>query len=210
MCVILDAGLLSDSAMRNAAAAVIRGGADSIQLRCKGISSRRVIDIAEKIAPVCKRHGVPLIINDRVEAALAVKASGVHLGQGDIGAGFARKLLGRRGLIGVSVSDLAQARIAILEGASYLGAGPVFETPIKSLSNVLSPDSLRRIAGMGLPVIAIGGIEAGNVKILKDRGIRSVAVIRAVCSARNKRAAARHIKKALTDNHDAARGGQGQ
>lgn len=168
-----------------------------IQLRDKRSGVPRMIKKAASIAAMCRRNGVRFIVNDRAEVAAAVNADGVHLGQGDLGIAAARKLLGRGKLIGISVTDLAQARKARDEGASYLGAGPVFGTPLKPDRKARGVRFAASVSRLGLPFFAIGGIGPTNVSRLTERGIRSIAVIRAVCSASDKRAATSILKEAL-------------
>ena len=194
---ILDAGLISDREMVSAARAVIRGGADSVQLRCKARDTVSMIGTASAVAKVCRRRGVPLVINDRIEVALAAGSSGVHLGQGDIDITLARRLLGPRALIGVSASGTSAAVKAMGSGASYIGAGPAFRTPIKPSSPAISHGSLAAMARRGVPVMAIGGVDSGNVCELTGIGVRSVAVIRAVCAANDRAAAVRKLKRAM-------------
>jgi len=195
--VILDGELLRGKDILAAAAAAIRGGADMIQLRDKRSPVPEVMKKAKALAAICRRRNVPLIINDRVEVAAAVDADGVHIGQGDLGVAAAKRLLGPGKIVGVSITNIAQAKRAKLEGASYVGAGPVFGTPIKPGRPAKGIALLEEVARLGIPLLAIGGLDSRNVRGLTERGIRSIAVIRAVCSARDKFAATKRLKEAL-------------
>jgi thiamine-phosphate pyrophosphorylase len=197
LCAILDGELLSPKDILKAAAAAIMGGVDMIQLRDKRASVPEFIRKAGPLAAICRKSGVPFIVNDRVEVAAAVGADGVHLGQGDLGAAAAKRVLGPGKLIGVSITNLSQARQAKLEGASYIGAGPVFGTPVKPSRKAKGIAFLEEASRLGIPLLAIGGIDSGNVGRLTERGIRSIAVIRAICSSRDKFAATRRLKEAL-------------
>ena len=129
---------------------------------------------------------MPLIINDRVDIALAVDADGVHVGQSDIPAAEARRLLGPDKIIGVSARTVEQARKAEADGADYLGVGAMFVTGTKQDAKVTSKEELKRIrAAVAIPIVAIGGIKADNVEELKGTGIDGVAVVSAVIAAEN-------------------------
>ena len=193
---ILDGELLSGNILK-AAKAAIRGGADIIQLRDKRSPVPDVVKMAKALAALCRRHDVPFIVNDHVEAAVAANADGVHIGQGDIGVAAAKKLLGPGKIVGVSATSIAQAKKAKHEGASYIGGGPVFKTPIKQARTAKGIALLEKIKLLGIPMLAIGGIDDRTVLSLTKRGIRSIAVIRAVCAERDKFAATKRLKEAL-------------
>lgn len=183
------------------AEAAIRGGADVVQLRDKAASSRRLYDIALQMRRLTRDAGVPFIVNDRLDIALAVDADGVHIGVEDLPASVARRLLGPGKILGVSAETLEEAVTAEREGADYLGVGPVFEAR-GTKPDAGEPVGLDRIArirrGCRLPIVAIGGIHAENARSVRDAGASAAAVISAVASAEDVAQAARTLKLALT------------
>ena len=177
----------------------LAGGADTIQFRSKSGSTRELIEIAIQMKTLCRKAGVPLIINDRVDIALAAGADGVHLGQDDFPIPLARKLLGPDAIIGGSAGDMEEAQKCLADGADYIGSGPVYGTVSKSDAGpATGVENIRIIAGqIPLPVIAIGGVTADNVKELIDAGAYGVAVISAVCLNDDPEGAARRFRTEL-------------
>ena len=161
------------------------GGATLIQLRGKAWTDRLFLDLAGRILDLLRPAGIPLIINDRADIARAAGAAGVHLGRSDLPVGAARKILGRRFMIGVSAGCPAEAREAEASGADYLGVGPVFPTSSKEDAGApLGPEMIRKIRmATSLPILAIGGISAENVPAVIEAGADGVAVISAITSA---------------------------
>ncbi len=180
----------------------LAGGADTIQFRSKTGSTREMIDSAAEMKKLCKEAGVPLIINDRVDIALAVDADGVHLGQDDFPISLARKILGPEAIIGGSAGDMGEALKCLSEGADYIGSGPVYGTNSKSDAGpATGVENIRKIAGqIPLPVIAIGGVTVPDINELLDAGAYGVAVISAVCFDDDPENAARRFK-AVFDNY---------
>lgn len=164
-------------------AMALAGGADTIQFRSKSGSTREMIGSATKMKALCSEAGVPLIINDRVDIALAVNADGVHLGQDDFPIPLARKLLGPDAIIGGSAGDIKEAQICLSDGADYIGSGPVYGSGSKSDAGpATGVENIRVIAEkIPLPVIAIGGVTATDIDELLRAGAYGVAVISAVC-----------------------------
>ena len=172
--------LVSDLATARAA---LDGGATVLQLRLKGRPTAEVVELGHSHAALCRAHGARFVVNDDVDAALALGADGVHLGQTDVGA--ERALAG--GLeLGLSAASEAQAVAAERLGAAYIGAGPVWSTPSKPDGEpAIGLDGLRRIAdAVGVPVVAIGGVDAMNAAACMDAGAAGVAVVRAARDAR--------------------------
>ena len=183
--------------MPKLAAAAIEGGATCIQLRLKGVSPEAYWRCAAEVLKICRAAGVPLIVNDSVETALACGADGVHLGQSDGSPAAARRLLGPEKWIGVSAATVAEAVQAARDGADYLGAGAVFPTSTKADASAVSPTQLRAICGaVKIPVAAIGGISETNLPWLAGSGIAGVAVVSALFGAADIAAAARRLKAA--------------
>ena len=156
----------------------LEGGVTMVQLREKGLDRDACITQARELAVLCHAYGVPLIVNDSVEVALASGADGVHLGQGDMDPAEARRLLGPWAVIGVSARTVEQARAAQAAGADYLGSGAVFSTGSKADARPMDRETLKAIcAAVSIPVVAIGGVNADNVRELAGTGISGAAAI---------------------------------
>ena len=177
----------------------IAGGADTIQLREKGGSTRRMIEVARSMAAVCRKAGVPLIVNDRIDVAIASDADGVHLGQSDFPIPLARRLLGKDKLIGGSAATFEEARMCLADGADYVGFGPVFVTGSKDDAGPVSgPAILKQVVEtIPLPIIAIGGITAENIGEVMRAGAYGIAVISAVCCQLDPQGATLALRDAL-------------
>lgn len=177
----------------------IAGGADTIQLREKRGSTRSMIEVAKRMGAVCTQAKVPLIVNDRIDVALAADADGVHLGQSDFPIPLARELLGKDKLIGGSAATLEEARICFAEGADYIGFGPVYVTGSKADAGPVSgAEGLKRVVEtIPLPIIAIGGITVENVFEVMRAGAYGIAVISAVCCQLDPQGATTALREAL-------------
>lgn len=165
----------------------IKGGVDCVQLREKNIDTRQFVEIAQTIKYITDRHNVPLIINDRIDVALAVKADGVHLGQDDMPLPIARTLVPHSMIIGISVSTVNEAIEAQRDGADYIGAGSVFPTSTKDdISGIIGLEGLQEITkAVSIPVIAIGGIQIHNAQDVMEHGAGGIAVVSAIVCADN-------------------------
>ncbi len=163
----------------------VLGGVTIVQLRAKGSGTREFLELAVRMAAALKSRSIPLIINDRVDIALACGADGVHLGQDDMPLGKARELLGSTKIIGVSANTLKEAREAERFGADYIGLGPIYATASKDTDlPVLGPEGIRRMRQkIDIPIIAIGGIDAGNAADVMNAGATGIAVISAILGA---------------------------
>ncbi len=182
---MLDRALAEDdAAAASIAGEAARAGVSAIQLRDKGRSQRKAIRLAQRLRRICARHGVPFIVNDRVDVALAADADGLHIGQSDIPVSLARSLVGPDKIIGVSVGSAREAKRAQGRGADYVGVGPVFATPIKKGTRPIADEEMRAIAALDIPAILIGGIDMRNAPELASCGFRRIAVIRAVMGSR--------------------------
>jgi thiamine-phosphate pyrophosphorylase len=182
------------------AEAAIRGGADVVQLRDKSASSRRLYDIALPLRRLTREAKVPFIVNDRLDVALAADADGVHVGREDLPAAVVRGILGPGRILGISVESVDEAVAAEKDGADYLGVGPVFEArgSKEDAGEPLGLDLIARIRrACRLPLVAIGGIHAGNARSVRDAGADAAAVISAVAAADDVAQAARLLKLAL-------------
>jgi len=177
----------------------LEGGATTIQLRMKNASTRRMIDVGIKIKKLTEEYNALFIVNDRVDVALATKADGVHLGQEDMPVDLAREIVGDM-LIGVSASNLTEAIEAEKAGADYIGAGSVFPTSTKEDAKFLGIDALRRVVEeVNIPVVAIGGINFENIKLVLEAKVNGVAVISAIMGAEDIREAARKMRRIVDE-----------
>ena len=194
-----DRALALGRPLVEAVEAAIEGGVTMVQLREKDISSRTFYDMALAVQAVTKSHHIPLVINDRLDIALAVDAEGLHIGQSDLPLRAARRLAGDRLFIGVSAGTVAEALIAQEEGADYLGVGAVFPTGSKAdAGSPIGLDQLGNIrSAVHIPVIGIGGIDPRNVEAVMKTGIAGIAVISAILYQRDIRAAAEHLRRSL-------------
>jgi thiamine-phosphate pyrophosphorylase len=177
----------------------LEGGADCIQLREKDLEPGELLRRAKDLVALCGLFGVPCVINDRPDIAVLAGADGVHVGQGDLPAAEARKIVGPRRLVGVSTHELAHARQAVLDGADYVGVGPFFRSTTKPRDFTAGPEYARAVAGasLGIPAVAIAGITVDNVDQVLATGVRAVAVSSAVTAAADVRVAARALKARL-------------
>jgi thiamine-phosphate pyrophosphorylase len=168
----------------------IAGGATAIQLRRKQELGRQFVELGRLIRKITREHGVLFFVNDRVDVALLVDADGVHIGQDDISCRDARRLVGDR-IIGVSADTVEEALAAERDGADYLGVGAVYPTQSKADAGYTGLDGLAKIVqAVQIPVVGIGGIHAGNVTAAIQAGADGAAVVSAVMSAANPKAAA--------------------
>ena len=177
----------------------IAGGADTIQFRQKGGSTRQMIDMAEQMQALCKKAGVTFIVNDRVDVAIAIHADGVHLGQDDFPISLARKILGEEAIIGGSAGSMEEARKCFLESADYIGFGPVYPTCSKEDAGPASGLGLLEeiVKAIPLPIIAIGGIAGDNIPPVMKAGVHGIAVISAVCCQSDPLEAAKCLRRLL-------------
>jgi thiamine-phosphate pyrophosphorylase len=175
----------------------VAGGVTIVQLRAKSLPFLDFLALGRRVAPVLKHHRIPLIINDRADVAMSCGAAGVHLGQDDLPLAVARRVMGERMIIGVSVNTADEAREAERLGADYVGAGPAFETATKATDlPVLGPEGLRLIKQtVRIPVVAIGGITDRNAGLVREAGADGIAVVSAILGAPDPREAARRLKR---------------
>ncbi|WP_076789455.1 thiamine phosphate synthase [Chlorobium sp. KB01] len=181
LCVITDEAVCPISLAEKA----LHGGAAMIQLRHKTASGSQLFSWGVEITRRCRAYGALCIINDRIDIALACKADGVHLGQQDLPASAARKLLGNSRIIGVSASSPEEAIQAERDGADYIGFGHIYPTLSKEKGfDPVGPETLRRVSALvSLPIIAIGGISKSNASLVIGHGAAGIAVISAVSRA---------------------------
>ena len=175
----------------------IEGGVTIVQLRAKDISAAEFYNMALKIKMITGYYNMPLIINDRVDIAIAADADGVHTGQEDLPVKEVRKLIGINKIMGISVSNITEAEKAERDSADYLGAGAMFPTDTKLDAKYVSIEELREIKKkVQIPVVAIGGINAGNAEKIFCAGADGIAVVSAVLGEKNiKEAALKLVSK---------------
>ena len=169
----------------------LKGGASLLQLREKDKTTREYISLAEKVHTLTKKYNVPLIIDDRVDVALAMGAEGVHLGQSDMPINTARKILGDDFIIGATTKTVPQALEAYQQGADYLGVGAIYPTTTKVKTVITSTETLGNIcSAVPIPVNAIGGLNKDNIDILKGITIAGICVVSAIMKADDPKQAA--------------------
>ncbi|MBP1559539.1 MAG: thiamine phosphate synthase [Oscillospiraceae bacterium] len=173
----------------------LQGGVTLLQLREKEKSTREYIELAEKVHAIAKRYGVPLIIDDRVDVALAIDAEGVHVGASDMPVSTARKLMGNDKIVGATAKTVPWATEAWQQGADYLGVGAIFPTTTKVKTILTSTDTLRDICNaVPLPANAIGGLNKDNIDVLKGIPIAGICVVSAIMKAEDPKTAAEQLK----------------
>lgn len=176
----------------------ILGGVTFLQLREKEKSTRAYIELAEKVHQITKKYKIPLIIDDRVDVAMAIDAEGVHVGQSDMPVHIARKLMGPDKIIGATTKTVDQAVEAYKQGADYLGVGAIYPTTTKVKTVLTSIETLEEICStVPIPVNAIGGLQKENIDILKGIPISGICVVSAIMKAQDGRIAAEELRVAL-------------
>lgn len=179
--------------------AAIRGGISCVQLREKNCSTRDFLEEAHILKDILEPHKIPLIINDRIDIALAVKADGVHLGQSDMPISYARKIVGGNMIVGISAESVADAVAAEKQGADYIGISPVFATATKNdIAPPLGLEGVRQIReAVKLPLVGIGGINANNSHLVFQAGADGIAVVSAIVSADCPESATTELKSTI-------------
>lgn len=192
---VTDRKCLKNKDLKSAIEEAILGGVTLVQLREKSSDSLELFNIAKEVKKITDKHNIPLIIDDRIDIAMAVDAAGVHLGQEDIPCNVARKILGSDKIIGVSAHNIKEALKAKSDGADYLGCGSVFNTSTKNNVTSLKIQELREIKEkVNIPVVAIGGINEKNVLELRGTGIDGIAIVSAILGKDNIKKAAEELK----------------
>jgi thiamine-phosphate pyrophosphorylase len=171
------------------------GGVTLVQIREKNVSSKEFYQIALKVQKITREYNVPLIVNDRLDIALAIDADGLHIGQEDLPIEVARKILGKDKILGYSVSNREEAVYGEKMGADYLGAGAVFPTGSKKdIGEPIGIEGLKRIKeSVRIPVVAIGGVGMDNLEKVKETGVDGIAVISAILSREDTYKAAKEL-----------------
>ncbi|SFG25949.1 thiamine-phosphate pyrophosphorylase [Lachnospiraceae bacterium C7] len=196
---VTDSQWLNGRKMSEVVEEAIDGGATFVQYREKSkiaLDREKLLQEAKDIKAVCKKHGVPFVIDDDVELAIACDADGVHVGQDDMDPIAVRKLIGNDKIVGVSAHNVREAILAEQKGADYLGVGAVFPTGTKSDATVLDFLTLKDITQtVDIPVVAIGGINMDNIHKLTRSGIRGISVVSAIFAQNDIKLATKELKK---------------
>ncbi|RGH51674.1 thiamine phosphate synthase [Ruminococcus sp. AM41-10BH] len=175
-----------------------KGGVTLVQLREKNKGGREYLDKAFKVKEITDRYNVPLIIDDRVDVALACDAAGVHVGSSDIPVAVARKLMGPDKIVGATAKTVEAAMKAYEDGADYLGVGAIYPTTTKVVTILTKVSTLKDICeAVPIPAVAIGGLNAGNMDVLEGAGMSGMAVVSAIMKAEDPQKNARELKEKI-------------
>lgn len=197
---VTDNAWLGDRTLAQCVEEALAGGATFVQLRDKHAAPDALAAEAAELLALCRDAAVPFVVNDDVECALAVGADGVHVGQDDMACERARALLGPDAIVGVSTQTVEQARAAEAAGADYLGVGGVRGTATKPEAGVLTPEEFRAIAAaVGIPVVAIGGVNAETIPLLADLDVDGAAVVSAIFAADDIEGATRELSRIIDE-----------
>ena len=195
---ITDSTGLSEEEFLRRTEEALQGGVTLLQLREKNRTTREYLSLAEKVHELTRRYGVPLLIDDRLDVAMAMDAEGVHLGQSDLPIHIARRILGPDKIVGATAKTVPQATEAYEQGADYLGVGALFPTETKVNTVLTSIDTLKDIVkAVPIGVVGIGGLDESNVDILTGSGAQGGAVVRAIVKAQDPEQAARRLREKL-------------
>jgi len=190
-----DRSIMSDASIEECVEKSLRGGVSVVQIREKDCPGKEFLQIAKSVKEITKRYNVPLIINDRVDVAIAVGADGVHVGQDDLPCAIVRSMVGEDMIIGVSASSLTEALKAQQDGADYIGVGAMFATDTKTDAKVVTMEELDRIRReVSIPIVVIGGINKTTLPDFIGKGIDGIAVVSAIVSQNDVESAARELK----------------
>ena len=174
----------------------IQGGVSVVQIREKTADTLDFYNLALKVKEITTKYNVPLIINDRVDIALAIDADGVHVGQSDMPCDVTRKLIGPDKILGISAATVDEAKKAESDGADYIGSGAVFPTATKDDAESVTKEELKNIVeSINIPVVAIGGINLENAHELIDTGIAGLSVVSAIMSSDNPKKSSEELLK---------------
>jgi thiamine-phosphate pyrophosphorylase len=192
LCLVTDRSLANGRSLAGIVAAAVKGGVTMVQLRDKTASTRAFIEDARALKALLAPPRVPLLVNDRIDVALAAGADGAHVGQADMPVALVRKLLGPKAIVGLSITQSAEARAEDIEFADYLGVGPIFPQLTKpDAAPTLGLEGLAEIRRItSKPIVAIGGVTAANVRAVRSAGADGVAVVSAIMGAQDPTAAA--------------------
>lgn len=193
-----DRSLMSAKTIEESVEYAIQGGCTIVQLREKEADSKEFFELAVRVKEVTNHYHIPLIINDRIDIALAINAAGVHVGQSDIPAKEVRRIIGNEKIMGVSTATVAEAKKAVLDGADYIGVGAMYTTSTKKNTRAVTMEELIRIRqAVAIPIVVIGGINANTINNFQGIGINGAAVVSAIVAQDNMKEAAKELKNML-------------
>ena len=197
---VTDSTGLDEEVFLKKVESALQGGVTILQLREKDKTTREYLHLAEKVHKLTKKYQVPLLIDDRLDIAMAVDAEVVHLGQSDLPIGIARNLIGKEKIIGATAKTVEQAQEAYEQGADYLGVGAIYPTTTKVKTILTSTETLHDICeAVPIPVNAIGGLNAANLQILKGIPIAGICVVSAIMKAADSKKAAEELGKSIQE-----------
>lgn len=192
---VTDRNILKNRDLKDEVENAIKGGVTLVQLREKECGGKDFLKYAVEVKEITDKYDIPLIINDRVDIALAIDAAGVHVGQNDIPAKVVRELIGKSKVLGISASNLEEAKKAVEDGADYLGVGAIYSTSTKKDAKNVKLNMLKEIRNnIKIPIVAIGGIDKNNAKEVIECNIDGIAVVSAILSENNIELAAKNLK----------------
>ena len=195
---ITDSTGLSDDEFLSRIEGALKGGVSLVQIREKDRPVRSLIELAAKVHDLTKKYNIPLIVDDRIDVAMAVNTEGVHLGQSDMPVSIARDILGNGKIIGATTKTVAQALEAQNQGADYLGVGAIYPTTTKVKTVLTSVETLTDISNsVNIPVFAIGGLNKDNISILKGVSLAGICVVSAIMKSEDTYLAAGELCKAI-------------
>nr|WP_312289453.1 thiamine phosphate synthase [Clostridium chromiireducens] len=204
MYLVTDRDLMSTETLEEAIEQAILGGCTLVQLREKDCSSLDFYITAVRVKEITDKYNVPLIINDRLDIALAVDAAGVHVGQSDMPATIVRKIIGEDKIIGVSTGSLEQALKAQEDGADYIGVGAMYATGTKKDANPTSMEELKKIReNISIPIVVIGGINKDRVRDFENMGIDGLAIVSAIIAQKDITEATKELKNIFISYREA-------
>ena len=196
---VTDSTGLTEALFLKKVESALKGGVTLLQIREKEKSTREYIDLATKVHDIAQKYEIPLIVDDRIDVAMAVDAEGVHLGQSDMPVDIARKIIGEKKIIGATTKTVEQARWAYMKGADYLGVGAIYPTTTKVKTVRTSVDTLKEIcSAVPIPVNAIGGLNKDNIYVLKGIPIAGICVVSAIMKAEDSKKAVKELLTAFT------------
>jgi thiamine-phosphate pyrophosphorylase len=174
----------------------IEGGVNLVQIREKSSDTKDFYNLALKVKKITSKYDVPLIINDRIDIAIAIDADGVHVGQSDMPCSVTRKIIGSDKILGVSAATIEEAKKAEIDGADYIGSGAVFPTATKDDAPRITKEYLKKVTeSISIPTVAIGGINLDNIKDLENTGIKGISVVSAIMESKDPKKSSMKLKK---------------
>lgn len=194
--VITTREFLGNNNLKDECEEILQSGATFLQLREKDISNEEYIELGLELQDLASKYGIPFVINDNIEVAIKCNADGIHVGQSDMRASEVRSLIGEDKILGVSVQNVEQAKLAVEEGADYLGIGPVFATITKPDAEIVELDEVSRIKeAVNVPILVLGGIDDKTIYNVVDSKTDGIAVVSHIFASDNKKETTQKLRK---------------